>query len=917
MNRTMILTIARTTLLLLVTLPLSTLAFPRLHAQDAFDEPADADAFDEPNADDVDSGAPAADADPDAAGGTAPPPANLPPESDPAVLAVRKSNPTTPDKLGWAIQLMMKMNRPDEATRYVAQLLDLRPTDAALAGLYRKLGAPTFVRLGSDARLPRGRELAESVFAAAERVARDPARIQALLTRLSDPSADVRRVTIADLRGVGSSAVAPLVKALADPAQKGQHSAIRTGLVGMGDGAVAPLIGALGSPDEMQRAQIASVLGRIGSRESLPYLLGQAFAPTRSPTLRRASEDAVQRILGKLPAQAEAEQFVLRQAQLYLEGETPGSPDHLGLFEVWSWDAAQGASVARRHPPELASIAAASHLAHSLYAIDPNNVEYRRLFLIASLEYEQRVAGLDQPLPTDPGTAHEAARGVVGGVRAIEDAFQHAIRAKRVVAAAALANLLGTMGDDQLLHSENGRLLPLASALRHPDRRLRVAAVNAILSIDPQRSFPGASYVPETLGFLASNTGLRQVLVGDPNADRGQTVVGLLSASGFSAEAATNAADLFRRAAQQSDLELLLIRDSIQNPSLDLFLQTLRRDPRTADLPVGILARVEALDEARRIAELDPLCEAFPFEAGSSFVPGYTVAIDVPGSEAPTFEELIRVIRLPDRNRNLLLRLSARGRLFLDMQQYTRRFPLIQVERLEGRGIPGEERDYTLAIEGGETTGASLTRLVEFLREEPETKSLRLRILVFGSTLAEAEKLMANPKLDPIEVARGQTRDSRLADDIGVLRARSTNRVPYDERLRQAAVALEWLAKLSAEPGAYAFYDLSRQEEAMERSLYTPELAEQAARVLGQVGSTRAQRALVSLTSQQARPLAERQAAAAAFGTAVQRRGLLLTQPEILLQYDRYNASARADAGTQQVLASLLDTIEESTEPSP
>jgi hypothetical protein len=57
-------------------------------------------------------------------------------------------------------------------------------------------------------------------------------------------------------------------------------------------------------------------------------------------------------------------------------------------------------------------------------------------------------------------------------------------------------------------------------------------------------------------------------------------------------------------------------------------------------------------------------------------------------------------------------------------------------------------------------------------------------------------------------------------------------------------------------------------------------------------------------------PIEARRQAAVAFDQSVKSRGLLLTTAEILAQYTHYNASAAADADTQQVLGSLLDTIE-------
>jgi len=87
-------------------------------------------------------------------------------------------------------------------------------------------------------------------------------------------------------------------------------------------------------------------------------------------------------------------------------------------------------------------------------------------------------------------------------------------------------------------------------------------------------------------------------------------------------------------------------------------------------------------------------------------------------------------------------------------------------------------------------------------------------------------------------------------------------------------------------------------------------LAVAAAPLLGKIGSPAVQRALVDTASQNARPLPVRQAAAAAFTTAVAERGLLLSREEILRQYERYNQSELLARSTQKLLASILDTIE-------
>ena len=83
--------------------------------------------------------------------------------------------------------------------------------------------------------------------------------------------------------------------------------------------------------------------------------------------------------------------------------------------------------------------------------------------------------------------------------------------------------------------------------------------------------------------------------------------------------------------------------------------------------------------------------------------------------------------------------------------------------------------------------------------------------------------------------------------------------------------------------------------------------------MLGNLGTPQGQLALVDLASEHNRPLAQRQAAAAAFLVAVKRRGVLLTTRNVDRQYDRYNQSARLDKATQQLLGSILDAMEQSS----
>ena len=101
-----------------------------------------------------------------------------------------------------------------------------------------------------------------------------------------------------------------------------------------------------------------------------------------------------------------------------------------------------------------------------------------------------------------------------------------------------------------------------------------------------------------------------------------------------------------------------------------------------------------------------------------------------------------------------------------------------------------------------------------------------------------------------------------------------------------------------------------RSAPVVEAALYLPALTGKAVEALALLGTPASQRSLVDFASHLTVPIESRRQAAQAFAQSVQRHGILLTESEILAQYDRYNASASLDADTQQVFGSLLDTIE-------
>lgn len=223
--------------------------------------------------------------------------------------------------------------------------------------------------------------------------------------------------------------------------------------------------------------------------------------------------------------------------------------------------------------------------------------------------------------------------------------------------------------------------------------------------------------------------------------------------------------------------------------------------------------------------------------------------------------------------------------------------------------LAAKNPDYEFVLVHDAINYPDANETIQMFRRDPRTSRLAIGLMVrehrvdWGKRFAERDPLVESfpqphdPELMAIQVAR-------------LLELASRGLVGHEERMREATAALEYLTRLAENRKDYAFYDLYRQQDAIQAAFFVPELSGKAARLMGLLGNAKAQLALVTLASQQARPLAERQAAAKGFEAAVERCGLLLKRDEILLQYERYNQSETLDAGTQQVLSDILDAIE-------
>ena len=545
--------------------------------------------------------APAAD---DAAAPAAPP--APPPITDPAALAILETKPTTPtDRLN-AILVLIKLGQARAAQSIVADLLAAQLDDNAWSTLVNEFGSGAFIKISLEKDLePQGQALADAALGAADRVTRDTARLDQFVADLGASKPALRQTAVAQLRRAGVVAVAPLVRALADPARAGQRELVRSMLITLGPVANDALVPALSSGNVALATDVADVLGRTNGTEALPQLLAVALDERQDPNLRQAARTAVERLEGNMPSRRAAADYIDRQALAWYEGRNELDINSQNQAVLWVWNRDLGAAEPKTFLPAVARTQHAVELTRKALELDPALQSAANLYWAALIERDAYGVGIDQPLPTGPNTAHDLLQKK--SPAELSMLLADCLQRRRTVAAAAIARQLGASATSSILYSSGTRPAPLVQAAGDADRRVRFAALGAIVQLGPKRPFTGASEIPRALEYFISSLGTRGAVIAAPKAVEASRLAGLMAQAGFEPQMALRERGLFQHASHMSDCEIVLIHVLLLPPGAAQALAELRRDPRTAELPVAIVTPPEHEEQARDIVRDDPL----------------------------------------------------------------------------------------------------------------------------------------------------------------------------------------------------------------------------------------------------------------------------------------------------------------------
>lgn len=527
------------------------------------------------------------------------PAAKVAPVADsPAVAAILETKPATPEECVKAAKILADLDRADLAKGFLKKALDSKLDPSQLANLSDNVGSPVFLDMsGRKALQPEAKQLADAVAAAVKARLEDAGRIAGLVQQLQDPSPEKRLEAIVGLQQAQEAAVGPLLMVLADPKREAEHANVRAALVESGRLARDPLLAMIEQADPKVAVQAINVVATMQDPKVRLCLLYPCLSDKSDPAVREAATAALKQLSGAVPTRAEAVRLLASAAKASSVGPEPSN----GKVDRWKWDPARRQCVAVRCTPEALARMMSARSAYCAHALAPDDREIGLLYVTAALDAVGDDGNLDMPAFEDKWS----------NPKSMNEVLKYAMAHERPKAAATAAWLLGKGGKAKELLYEGAMPAPLVVAVQSPDRRVRMAALETIIRLQPTVPFAGAGLVPKALGFFAASSGYRHALVAAPSLAEARDLAGLLSTAGFETDAFTSGSELLFQAAKSPDYELALIDVTIDHPVVGILLQQLRHDPRTAWLRVGLIARSGYSERAERLAATDRLSKAF------------------------------------------------------------------------------------------------------------------------------------------------------------------------------------------------------------------------------------------------------------------------------------------------------------------
>ena len=490
----------------------------------------------------------------------------------------------TPVEIAQAAEMLVNVELFDDAKEMLGRLQALQLDNTQLLDMTTQVGSAFFAEIYQRPELqPIGQTVGDYVLRGAQQGLQSPERYDSLLRSLNSDDISARNKAVRQLRTIGEPAMANVLNAFAQDDRVDDFPGLRGALNALASELPNPIVAAAMANDPQVKLEAIRALEKINSKEALSALYLAILAPNQNDLIRSTALDILIKRPGANTDSASIEEWFHRETDEALRAKRDPALVRQPS-QTWIWDNELKKVVSQPSNVATDRCRTASYFARGLYESNPLSQSNRELFLLTQLELAKRNAG-----PHTPIDSSQKIKELGLSAAETNQLLLKAIKCKLFPAATACCEIIKSLGDVSVLSERSGSYPPLTHAILSGERNVQFAALDAISQLDPKHAFPGSSHMVTLAVYLAGGSGQPAALVGHHRLDIAQTYAASIASSGLSGESAMTGKGLFEIATTSSDIEVILISDTITNPGYDGLIQQLRSDWRTSKTPIALL----------------------------------------------------------------------------------------------------------------------------------------------------------------------------------------------------------------------------------------------------------------------------------------------------------------------------------------
>jgi len=501
-------------------------------------------------------------------------------------------------KLMESVELLYKLNKPLLARKLLRQLFDGELTADDCQQISKRVNPAIMLHISlAPEYQPEGGLVVQKIVAGSQNYLESRTNIETamrlLLTGTERQKDDARRTVLSG----GETSIEYLLERLAESSDTKELSEVMSLLNAMGESARRALQESLvtTTPLGMRAARLLTQMGRASDAR---FLFPMMFDSRLSNEERSEAADMVQKLTRNVPNQEKSAETLYSMASNYFRGKVPFMTDSDNNVPLWILREGNELPKFMTMHEDEASRYFAEKFARFATCLDPRKPTYRQLWLVAFFDLKGAEMGSDNSITLDEELLQVMLTGLT--IEDVESALRFAMQQGKPIAARVAAELMGEFGDVEEIIYKRGSQSSLVRAASFSDRRVRFAALQSIIKLQPNRPYPGSSTVSQSLVFFTRATGKKRAVVVAPWLGDATSLSGMLEPLGYTSEPATTGRQAMQLAINSADTELMMLDVRTPGSNVEFLIQDMRADNRTHDVPIAVLAAGWVISRAER-----------------------------------------------------------------------------------------------------------------------------------------------------------------------------------------------------------------------------------------------------------------------------------------------------------------------------